>query len=54
MSVDAPPRPVALVAPGHVHDRTCFWDVLACRWAGPAHAAPTDTRLPAPRRSPEA
>lgn len=56
MTTDALPRPVTV--PGtrrdHVHDRTCWWDVLACRWAGPAHpdlARPAT--VPAPRRSPE-
>ncbi|GAA4891754.1 hypothetical protein [Actinomycetospora straminea] len=54
MTVEAPTRPVTTVPqPPHVHDRTCFWDVLACRWAGPAHPAPPAPQVPAPRRSPE-
>lgn len=24
----------------HTHDRRCWWDVFACRWAGPAHPDP--------------
>lgn len=55
MSVDAPPRPATRVTRrGHVHDRTCYWDVFACRWAGPAHPdLARAATVPAPRTSPE-
>ncbi|MDD7967854.1 hypothetical protein [Actinomycetospora lemnae] len=56
MTVDILTRPLIAVQPAgpeHVHDRTCWWDVLECRWAGPAHPAPPTPRIPAPRRSPE-
>ncbi|MEJ2864278.1 hypothetical protein [Actinomycetospora flava] len=55
MTADVLTRPVATVARrGHEHDRSCYWDVFACRWAGPAHpdlAGPAS--VPSPRRSPE-
>lgn len=55
MSVDAPTRPAAVTArPGHVHDLSCYWDVFACRWAGPAHPVLAHpATVPAPRTSPE-
>lgn len=60
MSIDAPVRPAPTLdglagrsvcfEPAHVHDRSCWWDVMACRWAGPAHPAPARRAdVPAPR-----
>lgn len=34
---------------GHAHDRTCYWDLFACRWAGPAHP-PRGPEVPVPRQ----
>ncbi|GLZ48795.1 hypothetical protein Acsp06_49800 [Actinomycetospora sp. NBRC 106375] len=48
MSVEAPARPTT-ARRGHVHDRSCYWDVMECRWAGPAHPVARDPRVPAPR-----
>jgi hypothetical protein len=56
MSLDAPLRPTTASPLGaaHVHDRTCWWDVRQCRWAGPAHPTPqAATPVPAPRVAPE-
>jgi hypothetical protein len=55
MSLTTPLRPVSTSAsPAHEHTRSCWWDHLECRWAGPAHPVPRDARLPEPRRSTEA
>ena len=53
MSLDAPPRRPApqRAAHGHVHDRSCWWDLTQCRWAGPAHPDLTrraDETVPGP------
>jgi len=57
MSLSTPLRTVA-VPTGDVHGHTgsCWWDHLACRWAGPAHPAPPVRRspqLPEPRPAAE-
>ena len=46
MTLTTPPRPASARSLGaHEHTRSCYWDHLACRWAGPAHDAPAS---PAP------
>jgi hypothetical protein len=56
MSLSTPLRPVSAPSQGaHEHTRTCWWDHLACRWAGPDHPAPSSSAapVPAPRTPPE-
>ena len=63
MSLDSIARPVSTdladltdlagSAGGHVHSRSCFWDVFECRWSGPAHprhAVRRELGVPPPRR----
>jgi hypothetical protein len=49
MSLSTPLRPVSAPARGtHEHTRSCWWDHLACRWAGPAHPAAASPVVPVP------
>jgi hypothetical protein len=49
MSLSTPLRPVSAPSQGaHEHTRTCWWDHLACRWAGPDHPAPSSSAAPVP------
>jgi hypothetical protein len=49
MSLSTPLRPVAVLTDAHEHTTACWWDHLACRWAGAAHPKPGAARIPEPR-----